>query len=652
MPEHAYLHAIDKLLDSSPHTANTVDEICHLMFDVVVNQPRVAFGLLDRIETIIDEIDYERGRGLHAGIKGYAYFMVSDFERALPLLLETLPAFTSEDEPELFVRIHLGLANIYVSIGMYTESLNHANIALETARHIENLSGIGWSLRSLGDVHQVVGNNREALKTFEEALRVFEAIPEPQENDEIVGRARALSGIGTAHQRLGDLEQGLSYHQRALEIYRSVNNESGESRALTDIAICLTPSRPHDALKMHEDSLQLRISMGNRQAQCTSLIHIADLLLGMGDSDAALVRSQACLETAIKINSKPRVYQAHEVLSRIYEARGDWQAALKHLKEYYRVYGEVIGDEVHSKISNIQITKKAETARKDAEIARLKAEALDIKNVELRNLLDELRKTQQQLVQSEKLASLGQLTAGIAHEIKNPLNFILNFAALNYEMSDELVECLASDRDDASDELVKELVDGIKMNTVKIEEHSKRADRIVRGMLEHARTSSTRRAPIDLNRLLREYAALAYHGMRATEPELNIDIKFRIADDIGEIVGSEQDLGRVILNIVNNACYAILHRDRQSGTPGHDRITIVAERNPEGVEILVRDTGGGIPADILDKVFNPFFTTKPAGAGTGLGLSLSHDIVVSHGGAMMAENDAEGATIKIQLPVA
>jgi ligand-binding sensor domain-containing protein/signal transduction histidine kinase len=249
---------------------------------------------------------------------------------------------------------------------------------------------------------------------------------------------------------------------------------------------------------------------------------------------------------------------------------------------------------------------------------------------ELQKTLTNLKDAQHQLVLSEKMASLGQLTAGIAHEIKNPLNFITNFAVLSKELAQELREELAHEKDRVDPKRaieITEILDNLEQNVRKIDEHGKRADSIVRGMLLHSRGKAGERQDTDLNALLSEYTNLAYHGMRAQDQSFNVKIETDFDPTIGKVSIVPQDLSRAFLNIVNNACYAANDK-RKSATNGFSPTVKVSAKNLGAkVEIRIRDNGNGIPKDVMDKIFNPFFTTKPASVGTGLGLSITYDII-------------------------
>jgi GAF domain-containing protein len=272
---------------------------------------------------------------------------------------------------------------------------------------------------------------------------------------------------------------------------------------------------------------------------------------------------------------------------------------------------------------------------------------------ELAASLDDLRAAQDRLVQTEKLASLGQLTAGIAHEIKNPLNFVNNFAALSVELTDELNESLkqASIADKLRAE-VDELTGLLKNNLSKVVQHGKRADSIVKNMLLHSREGSGEHRPADINALVDESLNLAYHGARAEKPQFNVTLQRNFDPEAGMVDVFPQEITRVFLNLLSNGFYAVTKRKAENGTGFEPVVSAMTKGRTDGVEIRIRDNGTGIPPEVKEKMFNPFFTTKPAGEGTGLGLSMSYDIIVKqHGGTIDVETVPEEFTeFTIVLP--
>jgi signal transduction histidine kinase len=260
----------------------------------------------------------------------------------------------------------------------------------------------------------------------------------------------------------------------------------------------------------------------------------------------------------------------------------------------------------------------------------------------------ELKATQAQLIQSEKMASLGELTAGIAHEIQNPLNFVNNFAEVNTELLDEFKE--ETEKGNLAE--VKSIADDLKDNNQKIAFHGKRADSIVKGMLQHSRASTGKKEPTDINALTDEFLRLSYHGLRAKDKSFNAAMETNFDYNIDKVQVIPQDLGRVLLNLFNNAFYSVNEKKKNLNGLFEPKVFVSTEMINDKIQIVVKDNGNGIPQKILDKIYQPFFTTKPTGEGTGLGLSMSYDIITkAHGGELKVETkEGEFALFKIILP--
>jgi signal transduction histidine kinase len=308
--------------------------------------------------------------------------------------------------------------------------------------------------------------------------------------------------------------------------------------------------------------------------------------------------------------------------------------------------------EIENQKKNIEIAKN-EINRNLIELDKQK-KLIEEKNNELNDALTNLKETQSQLIQSEKMASLGELTAGIAHEIQNPLNFVNNFS----EVSNELIDEMNEDLNKGDIEEAKAIAKDVKQNLEKINHHGKRADAIVKGMLQHSRSSSGVKEPTDINALADEYLRLAYHGLRAKDKSFNATMKTDYDKSltagetgIGNINIVPQDIGRVILNLITNAFYAVTEKKKQLGEGYEPTVTVNTKKINGKIEVSVKDNGNGIPQKVLDKIFQPFFTTKPTGQGTGLGLSLSYDIVKAHGGEIKVHTkENEGTEFTISLP--
>jgi signal transduction histidine kinase len=298
---------------------------------------------------------------------------------------------------------------------------------------------------------------------------------------------------------------------------------------------------------------------------------------------------------------------------------------------------------------NIRHKQKAYT------LLQKQKEETELQKQKLEQALGELKAMQAQLIQREKMASLGELTAGIAHEIQNPLNFIKNFSEVSSELIDELKQELAGGNTNAIDSIAAD----IRQNLNTITYHSNRADSIIKGMMLHSRTSTGRKEPTNINAMIDEYLRLRYHGLRAKDKSLNATMQTNFEEGIKDIKIISQDVGRALLNLFNNAFYSVTEKRKQVGEAFEPTVWVTTKkllevRSGNGgkrIEISVRDNGLGIPLKIKDKILQPFFTTKPPGQGTGLGLSLSYDIIKSHGGELLIDTkEGEFAEFKIILP--
>ena len=317
-------------------------------------------------------------------------------------------------------------------------------------------------------------------------------------------------------------------------------------------------------------------------------------------------------------------------------------------------------DEVTDMAGALEVFRRHALEVQRLNLVEMLAEDLKAKNNELESVLDKLRRAQDQIVMKEKLAALGELTAGVAHEIKNPLNFVKNFSEASEELLEELHEVLEESNEKLSDDqqgLIQEITDDLNSNFDRIKHHSERADRIVHDMLMLGRGEAEHQ-DTDINNLLDEHARLAYHSVRASDSDFQLDIKEDFDPKAGILKVISQDLGRVFLNMVNNSCYAIDEKRREKAETGEGiesympTLWLITKRKEDKVEIRIKDNGNGIPPDVLKRIFDPFFTTKPTDKGTGLGLAMSSDIIREHGGTILVNTEpGEFTEMVIELPL-
>ncbi len=312
-------------------------------------------------------------------------------------------------------------------------------------------------------------------------------------------------------------------------------------------------------------------------------------------------------------------------------------------------------DEVTDMANALEVFRRYALEVQRLNLVEKLAQELDAKNQDLEQAMERLRKAQEQIVAEEKLASLGQLTAGVAHEIKNPLNFVNNFAEVSRELVDEISELLEETGDEQSEtvEEVEEVLDDLRVNLEKIREHSGRADGIVHNMLEHSRAEPGDWRETDLNALVKQYRDLAYHAIRAQNKDFNVTMVDELDDKVGVVEVVPQEISRAFLNILTNACQAIEEKSAELGAAYDPVLGIASRRLNDAVEFTIRDNGPGIPPELRQHMFEPFVTTKDAGKGTGLGLSLTADIITRHGGHIDVDSEVGAFTeFRIRLPLA
>ncbi|MFI5153493.1 MAG: ATP-binding protein [Chitinophagales bacterium] len=404
---------------------------------------------------------------------------------------------------------------------------------------------------------------------------------------------------------------------------------------------------------------------------------IASTFKKNGQIDSALIYAKKVIENGSAFPST--IIEAGKLLTAIYKSKGLTDSAFKYQELSLTAKDSLFGQEKVKQMQNLSFNEQLRL--QETEAAKLKfknqlkvygllfvvfvflliafllqrnnrhkqkANALLTQQKEkVESTLSELKAMQAQLIQSEKMASLGEITAGIAHEIQNPLNFMNNFSEVNEELLVEMKEEI----DKGNINEAKTIANNVIVNEEKINYHGKRADAIVKGMLQHSRESKGQKEPSDINALADEYLRLSYQGLRAKDKAFNATLNTNFDASIGKINIIPQDIGRVLLNLYNNAFYAVSEKNKHQPHGYEPNVSVTTTRVDGMVEIRVKDNGNGIPQKVVDKIFQPFFTTKPAGQGTGLGLSLSYDIIKAHGGEINVEAiEAEGAEFVIILP--
>jgi len=557
---------------------------------------------------------------------------------------------------------------------------------------------LGFKALQLGEKHRLealagpaldgIGEAYIILKDYQKAINYLSRyiLINQQYGSNNEGLAYAYFDMGVAFEGLNQLDSANFYEQRSIETFGKYNYEEPlVYQTLGDIKI--KSGKPGQALEYYQKSLQIALKNNERRASAYAYNKIAAFYKNSNNADSAIYYAHQGIDESRVINQKKTILEAAALLSELYEPR-DTKASLKYLKIADTYKDSIFGA---GNIEAIQtLVAREEERQKEIKIAKMayqnqlkqytliaglaivlliafflyrnnqkqkKAKLLlQNKNEVIEKTLSHLKTTQAQLIQSEKMASLGELTAGIAHEIQNPLNFVNNFSEVNKELIEEVRSEKIKDKSARNDDLEMHLLDDIEKNLEKISHHGKRADAIVKGMLLHSQKNSGQKEPTDINALCGEYLRLAYHGLKAKNKEFDAELKTDFDETIGKINIVPQDIGRVIFNLINNAFYSVNKKGKQNIQGYEPTVTVsTASIQPSlggrRIQIKVADNGDGIPESIVGKIFQPFFTTKPTGQGTGLGLSLAYDIVKAHGGEIEVKSkEEEGSEFTIVLP--
>ncbi len=555
--------------------------------------------------------------------------------------------------------------------------------------HKYRISLLVGIFQRLGSIYSGTGDNEKAISYYRQEIALADSLKTNK------GKVTSNMNISAIYIRLNQFDSALVHAETSLKYANLTGSTKYNGYTLQQIGTAYLKKGMTDSARYYySKALQESKKYNITTIEVRNNIAFAELYEGLHQADSLKYYAGAALQLAVNLKDTGRISTAAEMLSTANKMQGNADSALKYL-----TLSKTMGDSVNAARNknvmqfqsiNFEEQMRLEKAAQESAAYTNKIRttaligglvllsllafvfyrsnkqkqkdniALQQQKQTIENTLHELKATQQQLIQSEKMASLGELTAGIAHEIQNPLNFVNNFSEVNQEMLEELKAERLKPNAERDDDLQNDLIDDVIANEEKINHHGKRADSIVKGMMQHSRQSSGKKEPTDINALCDEYLRLSYHGLRAKEKSFNADFKTGFDESIGKINAVPQDIGRVLLNIINNAFYAVNERYEAEGVRQKPEsnsyvpaVTIVTKKVNDKVEIIVKDNGNGIPQNIVDKIFQPFFTTKPTGSGTGLGLSLSYDIIKAHGGEIKVETkEGEGTKFIIQLPVA
>ena len=646
-----------------------------------------AISAFDQAQQVADRINDQATVAWALNGKGTVYHSQSDYPRALQHYLQAVQVFEKNGKNKEAASIMGNVGVLYKEIGEFQPALTYFKRGLQLQEQLGDRNEVARFLNNIGGVYSDQKKYRQADTAYRRSLELARTAGNRQLE------ALALRNLVEVKGHQKDYGQARTFGFRSIALYQALGEKEGVADASYQLAsVYLDAGQPDSALHFANRSLALAQEIGfKRNIHHTYLVMargyaakndferayeaqqrytaLKDSLTGEDTkSTLAGLKFQYELDkkqSEIAMLTKDRQLQAERASSQ----RQQKYALLAVLALVALIAGILVRNNRKQQRTNDLLRKqKAEIDEQAQRLQQLNGE-LNRSNEELQQqkqtitaqrdhleeTLQELKAAQEQLVEREKMASLGEVTAGIAHEIQNPLNFVNNFSEVSVELVQELKEEMkqATRNNDGNSEHLSSLLTELEQNLARITQHGRRADCIVKDMLQHSRASTGEKQPTDINALADEFLRLSYHGLRAKDKCFNAKLVTDFDPNLGKVEVAPQELGRVLLNLFNNAFYATHQLKAQSNGQYQPEVRVSTRKQGEQVEICVRDNGAGIPASVASKIFQPFFTTKPTGQGTGLGLSLSYDIITKgHGGELnMETKEGEYTEFRIKLPV-
>lgn len=637
--------------------------------------------------TLSKNINYYYGMAEAYKNAGLSLNFKGNYDSALFMLGEALKISDAHQINAMSGRVYHNIAIVYTNLGNYLKASENYFKALKIREQVGEKIGISSSNNGIGTIYFLQGRYKDAAAYYKKALQIAKEINYKN------GIETGYANIGEVYFRLGDYKEARSYLTQALKVTEETRDRDTKTFIKTLLGSMYTNEGKYtEALQEWREANALALAVNSSEYKSRSLTGIAQVHYQLKSYDSALYYANNGLSIATSINYKELQKDGHNLLSLLYEAKGNGMQALYHAK-FFKLYADSINNlEAQQMSTNLaaeyeyskkELLLKTEFEKKNTKqnwiifsafaalftamiiallvyrsrqkekkinhILTLQRDEIHAQRNHLEKALNDLTLTQKQLIQSEKMASLGEMTAGIAHEIQNPLNFVNNFSEVSKELLAEMNEAL----DKGNTAEAQEISLSVVQNLEKINHHGKRADAIVKGMLMHSRNSNLVKEMTNINSLCDEYLRLAYQGLRAKDKTFNAKFISSFDESIGLINIQPQEIGRVILNLINNAFYSVNELKKNSPDSYEPTVILKTKKIDNKIEIRIADNGKGIPQNLVDKIFQPFFTTKPTGQGTGLGLSLSYDIITKgHNGELKVNSkEGEGAEFVITLPV-
>lgn len=654
------IDSLEKALVTQKEDTNKVNTLTKIAEELyLAGDSRSALSNANQAASLSKKINFKRG-------EAYSYLLIAEcnednLHKSLKNTYEALKIYTATGDKYGIAQSHHSLGDVYFRQGNDLEALNNIEIALKYYEEIGAPINIAQCYNYIGKVYFRQKKQAKALEKYFAALKIFQTPEMPK-----WALAVTYGNVAETYQAQGDSFAIAGDRQNAMNMYL---------KALENNLISLANYR---AMNMTGSVAAVYQSIGDNYTRLNGISSARNYL-------------QKSLQVAIQLGDKQLLSDVYKSLSALDSIQGNYKEAYKHYKLQVLYRDSITNEESNKKFVQVEMQNefdkkealsKALQDKKEAAAERIKNRqyvtiavlgiivlaviiiaviqfrnnkqkqqaniALRQQKEKVEDTLTKLKTTQAQLIQAEKMASLGELTAGIAHEIQNPLNFVNNFSETNAELLDELQQANKAGNLTEAEQLITD----IRENEQKISHHGKRADSIVKSMLQHSRVSTGKKELTDINTLCEEYLRLSHQAMRSKDKAFSVELKTTFDKSIGAANVVPQDLGRVLLNLFNNAFYAVNEKKKNLDGAFEPVVSVSTKQLDEKIEIIVKDNGTGISQDKMNKIFQPFFTTKPTGEGTGLGLSLSYDIITKgHSGTLSVQStEGEGSAFIIQLP--
>jgi two-component system, NtrC family, sensor kinase len=673
------IDSLNAVLAKSKEDTNKVNTLIALSKASVGSSPADALKSATSAQKLAQDLHFVKGEAYAFKYIGIYYYNNSNNVETLNNWLKSLELFKSIDFKPGISNLLGNIGSLYDRQADDAKSLEYSLQSLQLAEEIGDKMRIATTSQNIGNTY--LRKKATRVKALQYLLRAIPISEELKDQDLSV---TLFSNLGDAYYILDKIDSALYYYKKGLEASKNaeqtttvyIYNYIGKGYA--------KKGNYNLAIDYQKRSVALAKKLDAKMDVGKSLLGLGDTYFAT-DNIPASMSSYKEAEIYLKnADARDELKDTYKGLTKTYERMHDYTSAFHYQNLLIDIKDSIYNAETDKKLSSLQFDY--DMSKKESQISLLtKDKALDEEklqrqkntknafavgfglillfafvmvrnyrqkqkaNIVLEQTLTDLKSTQTQLIHSEKMASLGELTAGIAHEIQNPLNFVNNFSDLNKELLTEMIEEIDKGNLEDAKAIAADVID----NEIKVNHHGKRADSIVKGMLQHSRTGTAVKEPTDINALADEYLRLGFHGLRAKDNSFNTNMITDYDESIGLINVIPQDIARVLLNLITNAFYVVGEKKKEN-IPGYEpAVSISTKKLSDKIEIRVRDNGNGIPANVMEKIFQPFFTTKPTGEGTGLGLSMSYDIITKgHGGTINATT-VEGAYAEfcITLPI-